>query len=191
MDIKLEIDFDYSKFKENLLSLRNYISLGFRCEDIDFKNAAIASIDRMMEEVSDDHDINLFDALQNAIDNLEEIDKKNDVRDICCDFYHVMDNNERVMYREFFEKLKKYRESKIERVVPLSDQELIIIGNKYFDLKTGDECVVDSIISMLSLRYGVDTCAVLYVDHLGNRIACSVDDFRKKFGVKKEHEQKR
>lgn len=51
MDIKLEIDFDYSKFKENLLSLRNYISLGFRCDDIDFKNAAIASIDRMMEEV--------------------------------------------------------------------------------------------------------------------------------------------
>jgi hypothetical protein len=102
-----------------------------------------------------------------------------------------MDNNERVMYREFFEKLKKYRESKIERVVPLADHELIIIGNKYFDLKTGDECVVDSIISMLSLRYGVDTCAVLYVDHLGNRIACSVDDFRKKFGVKKEHEQKR
>nr|DAE60541.1 MAG TPA: hypothetical protein [Caudoviricetes sp.] len=185
MDIKLEIDFDYSKFKENLLSLRNYISLGFRCDDIDFKNAAIASIDRMMEEVSDDHDVNLFDALQNAIDNLEEIDKKNDVRDIFCDFYHVMDNNERVMYREFFEKLKKYRESKIERVVPLTDHELIIIGNKYFDLKTGDECVVDSIISMLSLRYGVDTCAVLYVDRLGNRIACSVDDFRKKFGVKK------
>lgn len=60
MDIKLEIDFDYSKFKENLLSLRNYISLGFRCEDIDFKNAAIASIDRMMEEVSDDHDVNLL-----------------------------------------------------------------------------------------------------------------------------------
>lgn len=191
MDIKLEIDFDYSKFKENLLSLRNYISLGFRCDDIDFKNAAIASIDRMMEEVLDEHDVNFFDALQNVIDNLSEINTVKDVNDIYCEFYHVMDENERVMHREFFEKLKKYRESKIERVVPLTDHELIIIGNKYFDLKTGDECVVDSIISMLSLRYGVDTCAVLYVDRLGNRIACSVDDFRKKFGVKKEHEQKR
>lgn len=191
MDIKLEIDFDYSKFKENLLSLRNYISLGFRCDDIDFKNAAIASIDRMMEEVSDEHDVNFFDALQNVIDNLSEINTVKDVHDICCEFYYIMDENERVMHREFFEKLKKYRESKIERVVPLTDHELIIIGNKYFDLKTGDECVVDSIISMLSLRYGVDTCAVLYVDRLGNRIACSVDDFRKKFGVKKEHEQKR
>nr|DAU09260.1 MAG TPA: hypothetical protein [Caudoviricetes sp.] len=191
MDIKLEIDFDYSKFKENLLSLRNYISLGFRCEDIDFKNAAIASIDRMMEEVLDEHDVNFFDALQNVIDNLSEINTVKDVHDICCEFYYIMDENERVMHREFFEKLKKYRESKIERVVPLTDHELIIIGNKYFDLKTGDECVVDSIISMLSLRYGVDTCAVLYVDRLGNRIACSVDDFRKKFGVKKEHEQKR
>lgn len=191
MDIKLEIDFDYSKFKENLLSLRNYISLGFRCDDIDFKNAAIASIDRMMEEVLDEHDVNFFDALQNVIDNLSEINTVKDVHDIYCEFYHVMDENERVMHREFFEKLKKYRESKIERVVPLTDHELIIIGNKYFDLKTGDECVVDSIISMLSLRYGVDTCAVLYVDRLGNRIACSVDDFRKKFGVKKEHEQKR
>lgn len=191
MDIKLEIDFDYSKFKENLLSLRNYISLGFRCEDIDFKNAAIASIDRMMEEVLDEHDVNFFDALQNVIDNLSEINTVKDVHDICCEFYYIMDENERVMHREFFEKLKKYRESKIERVVPLTDHELIIIGNKYFDLKTGDECVVDSIISMLSLRYGVDTCAVLYVDRLGNRIVCSVDDFRKKFGVKKEHEQKR
>lgn len=191
MDIKLEIDFDYSKFKENLLSLRNYISLGFRCDDIDFKNAAIASIDRMMEEVLDEHDVNFFDALQNVIDNLSEINTVKDVHDICCEFYYIMDENERVMHREFFEKLKKYRESKIERVVPLTDHELIIIGNKYFDLKTGDECVVDSIISMLSLRYGVDTCAVLYVDRLGNRIACSVDDFRKKFGVKKEHEQKR
>lgn len=186
MDIEVGID-----FKENLLSLRNYISLGFSCDDIDFKNAAIASIDRMMEEVLDEHDVNFFDALQNVIDNLDEINTVKDVHDICCEFYHVMDENERVMHREFFEKLKKYREGKIERVVPLSDQELIIIGNKYFDLKTGDECVVDSIISMLSLRYGVDTCAVLYVDHLGNRIACSVDDFRKKFGVKKEHEQKR
>lgn len=46
MDIEVGIDFDLSKFKENLLSLRNYISLGFRCDDIDFKNAAIASIDK-------------------------------------------------------------------------------------------------------------------------------------------------
>lgn len=38
MDFEVEID-----FKENLLSLRNYISLGFSCDDIDFKNAAIAS----------------------------------------------------------------------------------------------------------------------------------------------------
>ena len=49
MDFEIEID-----FKENLLSLRDYISLGFRCDDIDFKNAAIASIDRMMEELSDE-----------------------------------------------------------------------------------------------------------------------------------------
>lgn len=40
---------------------------------IDFKNAAIASIDRMMEEVSDEHDVNFFDALQNVIDNLDGI----------------------------------------------------------------------------------------------------------------------
>lgn len=40
----------------------------------------------MIEEVLDEHDVNFFDALQNAIDNIEEIDKKNDVRDICCDF---------------------------------------------------------------------------------------------------------
>lgn len=180
MDIEVGID-----FKENLLSLRNYISLGFRCEDIDFKNAAIASIDRMMEEVSDDHDVNLFDALQNAIDNLEEIDKKNDVRDICCDFYHVMDNNERVMYREFFEKLKKYRESKIERVVPLKEKDCIVMGNKYVELGSGKECVVDSVIHMLAENDKMIKDAVLYVDHLGQRIACSADEFRKKFGVRK------
>lgn len=101
MDIELGID-----FKENLLSLRNYISLGFRCDDIDFKNAAIASIDRMMEEVLDEHDVNFFDALQNAIDNIDEINTVDDVHDICCEFYHVMDENERVMHREFFEILK-------------------------------------------------------------------------------------
>lgn len=185
MDIKLEIDFDYSKFKENLLSLRNYISLGFRCDDIDFKNAAIASIDRMMEEVSDDHDVNLFDALQNAIDNLEEIDKKNDVRDICCEFYHVMDENERVMHREFFEKLKKYREGKIERIVPLKEKDCIVMGNKYVELGSGKECVVDSVIHMLTENDRMITDAVLYVDHLGQRIACSIDEFRKKFGVRK------
>lgn len=159
--------------------------------EIDFKNAAIASIDRMMEEVLDEHDVNFFDALQNAIDNLEEIDKKNDVRDICCDFYHVMDNNERVMYREFFEKLKKYRESKIERIVPLKEKDCIVMGNKYVELGSGKECVVDSVIHMLSENDRMIKDAVLYVDHIGNRIACSVDDFRKKFGVKKEHEQKR
>ena len=38
MDIELGIG-----FKENLLSLRNHISLGFGCDDIDLKNAAIAS----------------------------------------------------------------------------------------------------------------------------------------------------
>ena len=114
MDIQVGID-----FKENLLSLRNYISLGFRCDDIDFKNAVIASIDRMMEEVLDDHDVNFFDALQNVIDNLDEINTVKDVHDICCEFYYVMDENERVMHREFFEKLKKYREGKIERIVPL------------------------------------------------------------------------
>lgn len=180
MDIELEID-----FKENLLSLRNYISLGFSCDDIDFKNAAIASIDRMMEEVLDEHDVNFFDALQNAIDNLEEIDKKNDVRDICCDFYHVMDNNERVMYREFFEKLKKYRESKIERVVPLKEKDCIVMGNKYVELGSGKECVVDSVIHMLAENDKMIKDAVLYVDHLGQRIACSIDEFRKKFGVRK------
>lgn len=117
MDIEVGID-----FKENLLSLRNYISLGFRCDDIDFKNAAIASIDRMMEEVLDEHDVNFFDALQNVIDNLDEINTVDDVHGICCEFYHVMDENERVMHREFFEKLKKYRESKIERIVPLKEK---------------------------------------------------------------------
>lgn len=180
MDIQVGID-----FKENLLSLRNYISLGFSCDDIDFKNAAIASIDRMMEEVLDEHDVNFFDALQNAIDNLEEIDKKNDVRDICCDFYHVMDNNERVMYREFFEKLKKYRESKIERIVPLKEKDCIVMGNKYVELGSGKECVVDSVIHMLAENDRMITDAVLYVDHLGQRIACSIDEFRKKFGVRK------
>lgn len=180
MDIQVGID-----FKENLLSLRNYISLGFSCDDIDFKNAAIASIDRMMEEVLDEHDVNFFDALQNAIDNLEEIDKKNDVRDICCDFYHVMDNNERVMYREFFEKLKKYRESKIERVVPLKEKDCIVMGNKYVELGSGKECVVDSVIHILSENDRMIKDAVLYVDHLGQRIACSIDEFRKKFGVRK------
>lgn len=180
MDIEVGID-----FKENLLSLRNYISLGFSCDDIDFKNAAIASIDRMMEEVLDEHDVNFFDALQNAIDNLEEIDKKNDVRDICCDFYHVMDNNERVMYREFFEKLKKYRESKIERIVPLKEKDCIVMGNKYVELSSGKECVVNSIIHMLSENDRMIKDAVLYVDHLGQRIACSIDEFRKKFGVRK------
>lgn len=180
MDIELEID-----FKENLLSLRNYISLGFLCDDIDFKNAVIASIDRMMEEVLDDHDVNFFDALQNVIDNLEEIDKKNDVRDICCDFYHVMDNNERVMYREFFEKLKKYRESKIERIVPLKEKDCIVMGNKYVELGSGKECVVDSVIHILAENDRMIKDAVLYVDHLGQRIACSADEFRKKFGVRK------
>lgn len=180
MDFEVEID-----FKENLLSLRNYISLGFSCDDIDFKNAAIASIDRMMEEVLDEHDVNFFDALQNAIDNLEEIDKKNDVRDICCDFYHVMDNNERVMYREFFEKLKKYRESKIERIVPLKEKDCIVMGNKYVELGSGKECVVDSVIHMLAENDKMIKDAVLYVDHLGQRIACSIDEFRKKFGVRK------
>lgn len=181
MDFEVEID-----FKENLLSLRNYISLGFSCDDIDLKNAAIASIDRMMEEVLDEHDVNFFDALQNAIDNLEEIDKKNDVRDICCDFYHVMDNNERVMYREFFEKLKKYRESKIERIVPLKEKDCIVMGNKYVELGSGKECVVDSVIHMLSENDRMIKDAVLYVDHLGQRIACSIDEFRKKFGVRKK-----
>lgn len=181
MDFEVEID-----SKENLLSLRNYISLGFSCDDIDFKNAAIASIDRMMEEVLDEHDVNFFDALQNAIDNLEEIDKKNDVRDICCDFYHVMDNNERVMYREFFEKLKKYRESKIERIVPLKEKDCIVMGNKYVELGSGKECVVDSVIHMLSENDRMIKDAVLYVDHLGQRIACSIDEFRKKFGVRKK-----
>lgn len=180
MDIQVGID-----FKENLLSLRNYISLGFSCDDIDFKNAAIASIDRMMEEVLDEHDVNFFDALQNVIDNLEEIDKKNDVRDIFCDFYHVMDNNERVMYREFFEKLKKYRESKIERIVPLKEKDCIVMGNKYVELSSGKECVVDSIIHMLSENDRMIKDAVLYVDQLGQRIACSIDEFRKKFGVRK------
>lgn len=152
---------------------------------IDFKNEAIASIDRMMEEVLDEHDVNFFDALQNVIDNLDEINTVDNVHGICCEFYHVMDENERVMHREFFEKLKKYRESKIERVVPLTDHELIIIGNKYFDLKTGDECVVDSVIHMLAENDRMITDAVLYVDHLGQRIACSIDEFRKKFGVRK------
>lgn len=180
MDIELGID-----FKENLLSLRNYISLGFRCDDIDFKNAAIASIDRMMEEVLDDHDVNFFDALQNATENIIELTTVNDVNDICCEFYYVMDENERVMHREFFEKLKKYRESKIERIVPLKEKDCIVMGNKYVELSSGKECVVDSIIHMLSENDRMIKDAVLYVDQLGQRIACSADEFRKKFGVRK------
>lgn len=180
MDIGIGID-----FKENLLSLRNYISLGFRCDDIDFKNAAIASIDRMMEEVLDEHDVNFFDALQNATENIIELTTVNDVNDICCEFYYVMDENERVMHREFFEKLKKYRESKIERIVPLKEKDCIVMGNKYVELSSGKECVVDSIIHMLSENDRMIKDAVLYVDHLGQRIACSADEFRKKFGVRK------
>lgn len=180
MDIELGID-----FKENLLSLRNYISLGFRCDDIDFKNAAIASIDRMMEEVLDDHDVNFFDALQNATENIIELTTVNDVNDICCEFYYVMDENERVMHREFFEKLKKYRESKIERIVPLKEKDCIVMGNKYVELSSGKECVVDSVIHMLAENDRMIKDAVLYVDHLGQRIACSIDEFRKKFGVRK------
>lgn len=180
MDIELGID-----FKENLLSLRNYISLGFRCDGIDFKNAAIASIDRMMEEVLDEHDVNFFDALQNATEIIIELTTVNDVNDICCEFYYVMDENERVMHREFFEKLKKYRESKIERIVPLKEKDCIVMGNKYVELSSGKECVVDSIIHMLSENDRMIKDAVLYVDHLGQRIACSADEFRKKFGVRK------
>lgn len=180
MDIGIGID-----FKENLLSLRNYISLGFSCDDIDFKNAAIASIDRMMEEVLDEHDVNFFDALQNATENIIELTTVNDVNDICCEFYYVMDENERVMHREFFEKLKKYRESKIERIVPLKEKGCIVMGNKYVELGSGKECVVDSIIHMLAENDRMIKDAVLYVDHLGQRIACSADEFRKKFGVRK------
>ena len=180
MDIELGID-----FKENLLSLRNYISLGFRCDDIDFKNAVIASIDRMMEEVLDDHDVNFFDALQNATENIIELTTVNDVNDICCEFYYVMDENERVMHREFFEKLKKYREGKIERIVPLKEKDCIVMGNKYVELGSGKECVVDSVIHMLADNDRMIKDAVLYVDHLGQRIACSIDEFRKKFGVRK------
>lgn len=180
MDIGIGID-----FKENLLSLRNYISLGFRCDDIDFKNAVIASIDRMMEEVLDDHDVNFFDALQNATENIIELTTVNDVNDICCEFYYVMDENERVMHREFFEKLKKYRESKIERIVPLKEKDCIVMGNKYVELGSGKECVVDSVIHMLADNDRMIKDAVLYVDHLGQRIACSADEFRKKFGVRK------
>ena len=180
MDFEVGID-----FKENLLSLRNYISLGFSCDDIDFKNAAIASIDRMMEEVLDDHDVNFFDALQNATENIIELTTVNDVNDICCEFYYVMDENERVMHREFFEKLKKYRESKIERIVPLKEKDCIVMGNKYVELSSGKECVVDSVIHMLAENDRMLTDAVLYVDHLGQRIACSIDEFRKKFGVRK------
>ena len=180
MDIGIGID-----FKENLLSLRNYISLGFRCDDIDFKNAAIASIDRMMEEVLDEHDVNFFDALQNATENIIELTTVNDVNDICCEFYYVMDENERVMHREFFEKLKKYREGKIERIVPLKEKDCIVMGNKYVELGSGKECVVDSVIHILAENDRMIKDAVLYVDHLGQRIACSADEFRKKFGVRK------
>lgn len=180
MDIEVGID-----FKENLLSLRNYISLGFSCDDIDFKNAAIASIDRMMEEASDGHDVNFFDALQNVIDNLDEIDTVKDVHDICCEFYYIMDENERVMHREFFEKLKKYREGKIERIVPLKEKDCIVMGNKYVESGSGKECVVDSVIHMLGENDKMIKDAVLYVDRLGQRIACSADEFRKKFGVRK------
>lgn len=152
---------------------------------IDFKNEAIASIDIMMEEVLDDHDVNFFDTLQNATENIIELTTVNDVNDICCEFYHVMDENERVMHREFFEKLKKYREGKIERIVPLKEKDCIVMGNKYVELGSGKECVVDSVIHMLAENDRMITDAVLYVDHLGQRIACSADEFRKKFGVRK------
>nr|DAE67179.1 MAG TPA: hypothetical protein [Caudoviricetes sp.] len=152
---------------------------------IDFKNEAIASIDRMMEEVLDDHDVNFFDALQNATENIIELTTVNDVNDICCEFYYVMDENERVMHREFFEKLKKYRESKIKRIVPLKEKDCIVMGNKYVELGSGKECVVDSVIHMLADNDRMIKDAVLYVDHLGQRIACSADEFRKKFGVRK------
>lgn len=153
--------------------------------EIDFKNAAIASIDRMMEEVLDEHDVNFFDALQNATENIIELTTVNDVNDICCEFYYIMDENERVMHREFFEKLKKYRESKIERIVPLKEKDCIVMGNKYVELGSGKECVVDSVIHILSENDRMIKDAVLYVDHLGQRIACSADEFRKKFGVRK------
>lgn len=152
---------------------------------IDFKNEAIASIGIMMEEVLDDHDVNFFDALQNATENIIELTTVNDVNDICCEFYHVMDENERVMHREFFEKLKKYREGKIERIVPLKEKDCIVMGNKYVELGSGKECVVDSVIHMLADNDRMIKDAVLYVDHLGQRIACSADEFRKKFGVRK------
>lgn len=152
---------------------------------IDFKNEAIASIDRMMEEVLDDHDVNFFDALQNATENIIELTTVNDVNDICCEFYYVMDENERVMHREFFEKLKKYRKSKIKRIVPLKEKDCIVMGNKYVELGSGKECVVDSVIHMLADNDRMIKDAVLYVDHLGQRIACSADEFRKKFGVRK------
>lgn len=152
---------------------------------IDFKNEAIASIDIMMEEVLDDHDVNFFDALQNATENIIELTTVNDVNDICCEFYYVMDENERVMHREFFEKLKKYRESKIERIVSLKEKDCIVMGNKYVELGSGKECVVDSVIHMLADNDRMIKDAVLYVDHLGQRIACSADEFRKKFGVRK------
>ena len=89
-----------------------------------------------------------------------------------------MDENERVMHREFFEKLKKYRESKIERIVPLKEKDCIVMGNKYVELGSGKECVVDSIIHMLSENDRM-------IKDAGQRIACSADEFRKKFGVRK------
>ena len=119
------------------------------------------------------------------IDKLDEINTVKDVHDICCEFYYVMDENERVMHREFFEKLKKYRESKIERIVPLKEKDCIVMGNKYVELSSGKECVVDSVIHMLAENDRMIKDAVLYVDHLGQRIACSIDEFRKKFGVRK------
>lgn len=74
--------------------------------------------------------------MQNVIDNLSEVNTVKDFHDICCEFYHVMDENECVMHREFFEKLKKYRESKIERIVPLKEKDCIVMGNKYVELIT-------------------------------------------------------
>ena len=123
--------------------------------------------------------------MQNVIDNLDEINTVKDVHDICCEFYHVMDEDERVMHREFFEKLKKYRESKIERIVPLKEKDCIVMGNKYVELGSGKECIVYSVVHMLSENDKMIKDAVLYVDQLGQGIACSADEFRKKFGVRK------
>ena len=180
MDVEVGID-----FKEKVVWLGNYMCLGFSCEDIDFKKGGIGWIERMMEEVLDEDDVNLFEGLENVIEKVDEINRVDDVEGIWCEFYDVMDEKEGVMEGELFEKVKKYGERKIEGIVGLKEKEWIVMGNKYVELGRGKECVVESIMEMVSENEGIIKDGVLYVEDVGKRIGWCIDEFRKKLGVRK------